>query len=313
MSQKRMLFTYGLVFLVTLIWGLNMVLVKVLVEELPPQTMTALRILMAGMTAFIIMIVGKSFKRLSKREWVYVLLGMIFGVVIHHSLIALGLTMIGAGNASLILALVPITTAILAVLFLGEQLTKLRIVGFVLALMGVFFIQGGSFLTIHLSQGELFLFIAMFVQAVSFIFVKKATATLDSKQVTTMMYGIGSVGLIIISFIFEPNGFSAMLSGSLFTYFLFFVSGVIATGLGYVVFNGAIQKIGAGKTVIFNNFVPLFGLLFSALFLNEPISVSQMTGFLFIVAGVILGTGYFERMRSKKQSKVSHKKRGKVS
>ena len=296
MNQKRLLLTYGSVFLVTAIWGLNMVIIKVLVEELPPQTMTAFRIMMAGVTALIIIVLGKSFRRLSKREWIYTLLGMLFGVVLHHLLIAVGLTMIDASNASLILALVPLTTAILAVLFLGEQLTKLRIIGFILALVGVFFIQGGSFSNTQISLGEVLLFIAVLVQAVSFIFVKKATATMDSKQVTTIMYLVGSIGLLIISLITEPEGLSQMTSASPFTYFLFIFSGVVATGVGYMVFNAAIEKIGAGQTAIFNNFVPFFGLVFSALFLSETITIPQLIGFVFIVSGVLFGTGYIERV-----------------
>ncbi|MBT2601105.1 MULTISPECIES: DMT family transporter [unclassified Oceanobacillus] len=309
MDQKRLLPIYGLVFFVTAIWGLNMVLIKVLVEDLPPQTMTAFRIMMAGITALIIIGLGKSFRRLSKREWIYTLLGMLFGVILHHSLIAIGLTMINASNASLILSLVPLTTAILAVLFLGEQLTKLRIIGFILALTGVFFIQGGSFSNMKLSQGELILFIAMLVQATSFIFVKKATATLDSKQVTTIMYLLGSIGLLIISFITEPKGFNDMTSATLFIYFLFIVSGVVATGVGYIVFNAAIQQIGAGKTAIFNNFVPFFGLVFSALFLNETITASQLIGFVFIVAGVLLTTGYIEKLWAKKHNRINNTKK----
>nr|WP_302053314.1 DMT family transporter [Bacillus haynesii] len=305
-DQKRLLLIYGLVFFVTAIWGLNMVLIKVLVEHLPPQTMTAFRIMMAGITALIIIVLGKSFRRLSKREWIYTLLGCVFGVILHHSLIAIGLTIIDASNASLILSLVPLTTAILAVLFLGEQLTKLRIIGFLLALIGVFFIQGGSFNNMQLSQGELILFIAMFVQAISFIFVKKATATLDSKQVTTIMYLLGSIGLLIISFITEPKGFNEMTSATFFIYFLFIVSGVVATGVGYIVFYAAIQQIGAGKTAIFNNFVPFFGLVFSALFLNENITPSQLIGFVFIVAGVLFGTGYIEKLWAKKHNRINN-------
>ncbi|MCY8513681.1 DMT family transporter [Bacillus atrophaeus] len=305
MNQKRLLLTYGLVFFVTAIWGLNLVIIKVLVEDLPPQTMTAFRIMMAGITALIIIVLGKSFRRLSKKEWIYTLLGMLFGVIIHHSLIAVGLTMIDASKASLILALVPLTTAILAVLFLGEQLTKLRVLGFILALTGVFFIQGGSFSNMQLSQGELILIIAMFVQAISFIFVKKATETLDSKQVTTIMYLAGSIGLLIISFINEPGGVSEMTSASIFTYFLFIVSGLVATGIGYIVFNAAIQQIGAGQTAIFNNFVPFFGLVFSALFLNETITASQLIGFMFIAAGVLFGTGYIEKLRDKKHKRIN--------
>ena len=308
-GQKRLLLIYGLVFLVTAIWGLNMVLIKVLVEHLPPQTMTAFRIMMAGITALILIAIGKSFRRLTKREWLYTLLGMLFSVILHHGLIAVGLTMIDASNASLILALVPLTTAVLAVLFLGEQLTTLRTIGFILAIIGVFFIKGGSINNIQFSHGELIIFIAMLVQAISFIFVKKATATLDSKQVTTIMYLAGSIGLLIISFFTEPRGVSEMTSASLFTYFLFIVSGLVATGIGYIVFNAAIQQIGAGQTAIFNNFVPFFGLVFSAIFLNETITTSQLIGFVFIVAGVLFGTGYIEKLSEKKNRRINNTKK----
>lgn len=310
MKQKHLLLIYSLVFIVTAFWGLNIVIIKVLVEYLPPQTMTAFRLMMAGVTALIVIILGKSSRRLSKKEWVYTLFGCVFGVILHHGLIAVGLTMIDASNASLILALVPLTTAILGVLFLGEQLTKLRVIGFILALTGVFFIQGGSFNNMSLSQGELILFIAMLVQAISFIFVRKATETLDSKQVTTIMYLAGSIGLLIISFITEPGGVSEMTSAPSFIYFLFVVSGLVATGIGYIVFNAAIQQIGAGPTAIFNNFVPFFGLVFSALFLNETIKNSQLIGFAFIVAGVLFGTGYIEKLREKKHKRINHTKKG---
>ncbi|MBT2724957.1 DMT family transporter [Bacillus sp. ISL-46] len=309
MNQKRLLLTYGLLFFVTAIWGLNIVIIKVLVEDLPPQTMTAFRIMMAGITALIIIVIGKSFRRLSKREWIYTLLGMLFGVILHHSLIAVGLTMIDASNASLILALVPLTTAILAALFLGEQLTRWRMIGIILAFTGVFFIQGGSFISMQLSKGELYLFIAMLVQAISFIFVKKATETLDSKQLTTIMSLAGSVGLLIISFITEPRGVNEMTSASLFIYFLFIVSGVVSTGVGYIVFYGAIQQIGAGQAALFDNFVPFFGLVFSVLFLNETITASQLFGFVFIVAGVLFGTGYTEKLWAKKHIRINNPKK----
>ncbi|PSL40908.1 EamA domain-containing membrane protein RarD [Planomicrobium soli] len=313
MHQKRLLLTYGLVFSVTAIWGLNIVMIKVLVEELPVQTMTAFRIMLAGITALLVIVLGKSLRRLSKREWIYTLLGMLFGVILHHSFMATGLTMIDASSASLILALVPLTTALLGVFFLGEHLTKLRSMGFILALTGVFFIQGGSFSGMQFSMGEWILFGAMLAQAISFIFVKKATASLDSKQVTTIMYLAGSIGLLIVSFMAEPTGVSKMASAPLFIYVLFFLSGIVATGAGYMIFNAAIQQIGAGQTALFNNFVPFFGLLFAAIFLNETITAYQLIGFLFIVAGVLFGTGYIERQWKKKHPPMDNTKRNMAS
>lgn len=303
MKQQSLMLTYGLVFLITAIWGLNVVFLKVLVENLPPQTMTAFRIMIAGITAIIIVYFAKSLRGLSVREWLYTAFGMIFGVILHHLTLALGLMTTAASTGSLILSLVPLATAVLAVIFLGEQLTKMRVLGFILALAGVFFIQGGSFSGLKLSQGELLLFTSMFAQAISFIFIKKATATLDSKAVTAIMNLAGSVGLLLIAFIAEPDGLSNMTSASLGVYIVLFTSGIVATGIGHMVFNSAIQKIGASKTAIFNNFVPFFGVLFSVIFLNEMIEPAQLIGFVFIVAGVLFGTGYIERVWMKRQSK----------
>lgn len=303
MKQQSLMLTYGLVFLITAIWGLNVVFLKVLVENLPPQTMTAFRIMIAGITAIIIVYFAKSLRALSVREWLYTAFGMIFGVILHHLTLALGLMTTAASTGSLILSLVPLATAVLGVIFLGEQLTKMRVLGFILALAGVFFIQGGSFSGLKLSQGELLLFTSMFAQAISFIFIKKATATLDSKAVTAIMNLAGSVGLLLIAFIAEPDGLSNMTSASLGVYIVLFTSGIVATGIGHMVFNSAIQKIGASKTAIFNNFVPFFGVLFSVIFLNEMIEPAQLIGFVFIVAGVLFGTGYIERVWMKRQSK----------
>ena len=119
MKQQSLMLTYGLVFLITAIWGLNVVFLKVLVENLPPQTMTAFRIMIAGITAIIIVYFAKSLRALSVREWLYTAFGMIFGVILHHLTLALGLMTTAASTGSLILSLVPLATAVLAVIFLG--------------------------------------------------------------------------------------------------------------------------------------------------------------------------------------------------
>ena len=303
MKERGLIFTYGLVFFITAIWGLNVVFLKVLVENMPAQTMTAFRIMIAGVIALIIVLFTKELRRLTKREWTFTILGMIFGVMAHHLFLALGLQSIPASNASLILALVPIATAVLGVIFLGENLTKARITGFVLALFGVFLIQGATVDAFSLSIGEGMLFMSMFAQAISFIFIKKATATLDSKAVTTVMYLSGSLGLLILALVMEPSGLEGMAEASVGVYAVLFMSGIVATGIGHMVFNSAIQKIGASKTAIFNNFVPFFGVIFSVIFLKEVININQIIGFVYIVTGVLFGTGYIERVLKKRKLK----------
>ncbi len=292
-----------------ILWGLNVVMLKILVEEFPPITMTVFRIMVAGMAATAMILGRKWIKPLTRKEWKYTLLATFFGVVCHHAFLATGLTFTNASNAVLILALLPLTTSILAMIFLGDTVTKWRIVGIGLAFIGVMFIQGGGGEHVF-SFGELALFVAMFAQAISFIFIKKATATLDSRQMTSLMLLIGSFGLLTLSFVLEPGSIGTMFHAPVYAYIIFFISAILATAVGHFLFNAAIQKIGAGQTAIFNNFVPFFGLISSAIFLNEQVYWYQTFGFLFIVIGVLFGTGYIENhfFKSRTVEKPVYKK-----
>ena len=296
MEEKKSWLIYVMVFSVTIIWGLNVVMLKVLVENLPPITMTGLRILLAGITAFLIVVIMRSFERMSRKAFTYTLLGALFGVTLHHLFMAYGLTMVDASTAALILALVPITTALCGLIFLDEYMTWMRGIGFALAIVGVFFIQSSGLDGLSISFGEFIIFLAMLAQAVSFIFVKKATQNVDSKHVTVVMMFAGALGLLLISFIVEPDGLGKMFDAPTWIYGVLLFSGIVSTGAGYFIFNSGIQKIGASQTVIFNNFIPFFGVVFSVIFLGDNIYATQLYGFIFIVAGVLFGTGYIERI-----------------
>ncbi|WP_035177437.1 DMT family transporter [Alkalihalobacterium bogoriense] len=297
--------TYLLVMVVMIAWGLNVVFLKILVEAFPPVTMTAFRILTAGVVVGLVVLCFRKFKRVTKSEWKNIGLGAIFGVVAHHAFLSQGLSLTTASNAVLILALLPLTTSLLAAMMLKDKLSPLRIVGIIFALIGVsLIILMGSSQFGKIEIGDLFILMAMFVQALSFIYIKRGTNTLDSKQMTAMMLLIGSIGLFLVSFFFEPQTMSVMYESTTWLLLaVFLCSAIGATAIGHILYNEAIHKLGAGETAIFNNFVPFFGLIFSALFLGEEIRFIQLFGFVFIIIGVLFGTGYVDEKRRKRLAK----------
>ncbi|WP_235714850.1 EamA family transporter [Halalkalibacter akibai] len=103
MKDKSLVFTYGVVFFVMITWGLNVVLLKLLVEAFPPVTMTVFRIMLAGVVTGIIVLFSRSMRKLSKIEWHYTILAALFGVVGHHFFLATGLALTNASNTVLIL------------------------------------------------------------------------------------------------------------------------------------------------------------------------------------------------------------------
>ncbi|MFB4165941.1 DMT family transporter [Alteribacillus sp. JSM 102045] len=305
-QQSNIWINYLLVIGVMVLWGINVVALKVLVEYMSPASMQALRIMTAGIVIFIIMSYLKEWQKLSRKEFKHIAVASLFGVIGHHLFLAWGLMTTSAVNTSLILALVPLTTSILAMLLLGDPVTKIRFLGVILGFIGVSMltIAGSGSQVSGLSSGDILVFLGMFSQAVSFIYIKKATTTLHPRVMTGFMFFIGSIGLFFISLFVEPGGIIQLFTAPLFVWLIFFGSAVLATALGHQLFNSSIQKIGAGETAVFNNLVPFFGLISSAFLLKETVYPAQLTGFIFIVGGVLLGTGYVEQKWDYSRRKV---------
>ncbi len=282
------------------IWGLNVVAVKFLIDYFPPVAMQSSRIFLAGLCALIVLYFLKDLRKLTRTEWRYTICAAIFGQLAHHSLLAIGLMETTASNAALILGLIPLATSIFAIIFFRDVLTWLRTVGIIFGFTGVAIVVFNSGPVDTVSRGDVLIFISMLAQAFSFIVIKKVTSTLSSRQMTAIMLLIGSMFLLVTSFIFEPGGFQEFKNGSVIVWSVFLLSAIFATGLGHILYNAAINQIGAGQTAIFNNFVPFFALIGSFFFLGEPIFLSQTIGFLFIVLGVLFGTGYLEDILKKR-------------
>jgi drug/metabolite transporter (DMT)-like permease len=285
-------------------WGLNVIALKILVENFPPIMMQSVRIFIASLVVISVLLFRRNFRPLTRVEWFYIVLAGLLGVVGHHTFLAIGLVYTTASNASLILALIPLTTSIFAILFLRDRLTRLRVVGIILGFTGVAFVilQGNGGVS-SVSRGDLYVLCSMIIQASSFILIKKITDTVDVKQMTGIMFIMGSTILFIISFFFEPQGIVEMSKGTMGAWMVLLASAIIATGIGHMLYNSAIHQIGAGQTAIFNNLVPLFSLLAAAAFLGESITLAQIIGFILIVAGVLLGTGYLDERRLKRLPK----------
>ncbi|MDE3838924.1 EamA family transporter [Bacillus methanolicus] len=288
-------FVYLLLNVIMMIWGLNVIALKILVEHFSPVTLTSFRIFTAGIVVILTLLFIGQLRKLTWKDIMYICSAALFGVVAHHLFLAVGLTKTTASNAGLILALVPLVTSVFAVVFLGHRFTVFRFVGILLGFTGVMFVVLNGKSGIHLvSIGDFYIFLAVLTQGISFIIIKKATQTLDTRMMTGWMLLFGSLLLFFISLWMEPNGLLSMANGTTPIWMIFLASAVLATALGHMIYNKAIQQIGAAESAIFINLNPLFSLLGAYLFLGESISLSQIMGFILIVIGVILGSGMLD-------------------
>src|SRR5690625_7345294 len=95
------------------IWGFNVSALATLVANVPPITLTAYRVLVAGIGVLIISYVMGLFRLPTKKELKVIVIITIFNVVFHHSFLALGLARTTGVNAGIILGAAPLVTMIL--------------------------------------------------------------------------------------------------------------------------------------------------------------------------------------------------------
>ncbi|WP_253701702.1 DMT family transporter [Bacillus sp. FJAT-27445] len=295
MERQKNLRIYAILVAVMAAWGLNVIATKIIVTTFSPVAITSLRILVAGITVFLVLALLKKIRKPTRHEFIYTFIASIFNVVCHHYFLSLGLTKTTASNAGLILGLGPLLSAILAAIFLGSRFTALRTAGVLAGLAGVSFIvlENGTGVG-SVSIGDLFIFLSILTQAGSFILIKKVSRTMDARLMTGYMLLFGSIILFLISLVQEPGALSGIFKAPAGVWPVFFASAIIATALGHMAYNSAISKVGVAESAIFINLSPFFSLIGAAVFLNETITYSHLAGFILILFGVMLGSGAIE-------------------
>lgn len=295
---------YVILVFVMMLWGFNLPMLKYLVAQIGPVTMTSFRILLASLVVFIILAGMKILRLPTKQEWKWIMLGGLLNVVGHHYFLTQGLTQTSGTNAGLILGTGPVLTAILTSLILRNYPSKIQWLGVVSGLIGVsFIILAGEEGVATGSIGDFLVFLAILVQVLSYLVISKAARTLDPRVMTAYMFLFGSVVLFIISVIQEPGELMKFGEVPHLFWLIFATSAIFSTAIGHMLYNQSVGIAGPSKAAIFINFNTFFSLLGSVLFLGEVIGLRHFVGLIFIVIGVLLGSGAAEDLWKKRKEK----------
>ena len=278
-----------------LLWGMNVTWLKIIVSNGDPLTMQTMRVLLAGITVFIILLLMKQKLLVPEMPWKYIFIGCFFGVICHHVFLAYGIERTSAMKTAIISGLSPLFTAFIAVVFKDTIMTKTKFIGFSLGGIGVLIAVVHDVTQLSKLQiGDFFVFMSFFLQAFSFIAIRRATKIIPPMLMTGWMLIMGSSVLLIFTMIVNPTSYQSFLSLTPFVWTIFLLSAILATAIGHTLYNLCIKHIGAAESAIFTNFNTMFALIGAALFLHEVITLQQLLGCFIIISGVIIGASNLE-------------------
>ncbi len=287
---------YGKLVVTMTLWGIAWPVGRLLAVGLPPVSIAAVRYAIVVPVFLLILRLREHSVRISK-SWVptFVLLG-ILSTTLYQLFFIFGVKFAAASDDSLVIGVSPILVAILASYVIKEPLTRMKIVGLLLGLTGIGLIADLS-PNINVSNRTLGVSLVFGGAAVYALYtvllrrfvnsntsIRPGEPRPSSLATITWISLFGWLFLIPFSLLESPwNRFWDIGSWIGILYLA-----LLSTVVGYFFYVEGVSQIGASRTSIFTNLIPIFGVLSSFLLLGENISVWHVASFFLIFLGVLL-------------------------
>ena len=234
----------------------------------------------------------------TKEEWKRLAYIGFFSTFLYQAFFMYGMRFTAAGDASLMITFNPIITALLAIPFLGEKMTKRLGAGLIIALTGVaiLFVYSPN-VDIPIDErilGNILIILSAGAWATSTIFMKKAMTTTTSDSLEPLSPLELTVWASVVGlFILTPwAGYEIIDEGwpqfnwEIITSIVFLA--VFSTVIAYVWFAEGIRTIGAAKSALYVYLVPPIGIFGGVILIGEKLGLSLLVAFVLIVGGVAI-------------------------
>ena len=278
------------------LWGSAFMFIKVATPEFGPIVLVNTRLIIASLI-FLPILLRNKYIHLLKPIWRQVLFLAVMNNAIPFTLFSFA----SYGADSNILAILNATTAfntmIIAYLWIGEDVTMKQLLGLVIGFIGVFILVNpqNSETTLISSLSAL---LAAFFYSFSTVYIQRNS--IRTNKMVLIGWSIIFSALIMLPFsvFYLPDEIpsAAAISSAIWL-------GAISTGLGFIGYVRLIDKIGAVKTSTVAYFLPVFGIIWGAVFLDEIITSTIIIGCFVVLLGIYLSNsnkkGYVNSVNTK--------------
>ncbi|MBU1316366.1 MAG: DMT family transporter [Alphaproteobacteria bacterium] len=188
-------------------------------------------------------------------------------------------------NIAIMLSLVPLLTLILSIVFLGDRPSSLAMLGGLVSLFGIFVVLGqgdpSRLLSQGVGRGDAIMLIAVLAYAGYGILLKRWAVPL---AIWTSIYVqiCAAVVLLIPAYLMSAPSTFNMSNTAMVLY-----AAIPGSILAPFVWMSAVKHLGAARTAIFMNLIPILTAIFAAVFLGETLHVYHLVGGGMTIVGII--------------------------
>lgn len=291
-SKKELYIGIGLAVLATIIWSGNFIVARGVIKQIPPVGLAFYR----WVTASLIML-PLAWNRFREEKAIllqhkgYIFWTALTGISLFNTLVyvaghhspAINLALIGTTSS-------PVFAIILAAIFLKERVPLMRVLGLLLCLSGiVWLLSQGSWERLkafHFSAGDGWILLGALSFAIYNIMVRRKPAGIHPLNFLFTVFATGT--LIIFPFYLIELTHTNPVDWSINLVLIILYLGAGASVLAFLCWNMAIARLGAARTALFGNLIPVFSILEAVLILDEKITMVHVLSGALVIAGVVI-------------------------
>jgi drug/metabolite transporter (DMT)-like permease len=277
----------GALLLLSALWGGSFLFIRIAAPILGPVVLIELRVLIAGVALLLYVLVTRSQLDLRARWRHYLVIGII-NSAIPFTLIATAELHLTAGLAAILNATSPLFGAVVAALWIKEALTRQKVIGLLLGLLGVGVLVGWSPFpfseTLAVSVAASLAAAACY--GIASVYTKVSVRGASSTAVATCSQVGAALVLLPFTFVAPPEHTPTPIVVLAVT-----ALALLCTAVAYLLYFWLIEHAGPTRALTVTFLAPVFGVFWGVVLLREPVSLSTLLGFGIILAGTGFVTG----------------------
>ena len=262
------------------VWGSAFMFIKIATPELGPIALVNIRLAVAGLI-FIPFLLQEKYLKHFRSNLKNILVLSIVNTALPFSLFAYA----SLESSSNMLSILNGTTAIMAVvistIWLKVKLNLFQIIGVFVGLFGIVVLANPDNVYIS-TKATIFCLGAAFCYALSANYIQKFAYKTNTIVLIGWSLVLASIFLLPLTICNLPSQFPS--NNAIFSILWL---GVISTGIAFLGYVRLIEKVGAVKTATVTYFIPVFGVIWGYVFLDEPITIQILIGMILILTGII--------------------------
>ena len=300
-----------LLVLVNLMWAFQYTGARIATRKLGPITVTLLPMVMATVLLSFLLLLGRGRKNaevsrergsFGRQLLSFLVLGMVGCFVAQLGLVS-GVKRSLASNASVITLTVPVLTAFLATMLVGEKMSRLLWISFALAIVGVLLVSDVDWRTVHIFRGKylagnVLILIGCFGSAFYNAFSKRLLRIFTPLEVLVYSFIVADVALFTAMLAREPLSWRQLASLGFAVWLSLGMIAFLCLTSAMLLFFWVIKRIDLTRAALSIYLLPVFGVLISTVTLKEKIGWQLLAGGVLVFVGAFLATKYGERGRA---------------